>query len=63
MDLLYTNTFKLAPWLPTNLISPLDLSLNPNAVDFLIENPQYIDWDAICMNKNPKVLQILMIRP
>ena len=57
---IYRTNYELASWLPIELISSVDLSINPNALDFLIQNPQYIDWDALSGNPNATLVKKLV---
>ena len=35
-----------------------NLSLNPNAINFLKDNPKLINWECLCQNTNPSVIDL-----
>ena len=43
---------KLRNWIDINKIEWSTLSLNPNAIELLKENPHKIDWDNLSENEN-----------
>lgn len=44
--------YKLKSWIDPNLLDLQSLSLNPNAIDYLTENPEKIIWYYLSMNNN-----------
>jgi ribosomal protein L24E len=43
---------RLKKWINLNKINWIELSANPNAVEFLKENPEKIDWSYLSLNPN-----------
>ena len=43
---------KLRDWIPIEKLAPYMLSLNPNAIRLLEQNPYKIDWLALSENQN-----------
>jgi hypothetical protein len=44
--------FRLKKWIDLNKLNWIELSANPNAVEFLKENPEKIDWSYLSLNPN-----------
>ena len=44
--------YKLRRWIDKTKLNNSCLSLNPNAIDYLTENPDLIVWDYLSSNKN-----------
>jgi len=51
--------YKFKDWIELNKIDYTYLSKNPNAIDYLKENPDKINWSCLCVNPNPLVMEIL----
>ena len=51
--------FELLNWIDVDKLCLLDLSLNYNAIDFLRQYPEKIDWDNLSRNSNPQVIELL----
>jgi uncharacterized protein YlzI (FlbEa/FlbD family) len=45
-------TYKLRDWIPLDKLNWQNLSLNPNAIDLLRENPHRIHWQNLSLNPN-----------
>jgi len=50
---------KLRDWVDKDKLNWNFLSLNPNAIELLKENPDKINWYRLCLNENPNVIKIL----
>jgi hypothetical protein len=50
---------KLYKWINTNNLISYALSRNINAIQYLQNNPRFINWYGLCENRNPAVLPIL----
>ena len=48
--------YKLLDWIDIDDINYRELSFNKNAIDFLKENPQKIDWYALTFNSEASLL-------
>ena len=49
--------YKLRDWIPLNNLYLYLLSENPNAIEYLKENPDKIDWDYL--SSNPNAIELL----
>ena len=52
---------KLYDWIDINTLYWNLLSLNPNAIDLLKENPEKIKWDML--SQNPNAIELLKTNP
>lgn len=53
---------KFVDWIDINKFDRIDiwlLSENPAAIDFLIDNPWYINWEHMCSMKSKKAMELL----
>ena len=65
----YKTIFKiryiLKDWIPDETINRtwyadrMFISVNPNAIETLKENPKRIDWDLLCANTNPEAIELV----
>ena len=60
----YKTIFKvkyvLKYWIPLNKLNGEILSENPNAIDYLKENRNLIDWAALLRNPNPEAIALFI---
>ena len=52
---------RLKKWINLNKINWIELSANPNAIDFLKEYPEKIDWSYLSLN--PNAIELLKENP
>jgi hypothetical protein len=56
----YEIEYELEDWVvQSKNFSYYKLSKNPNAIDFLRKHPEYINYDELSRNKNPKATELL----
>jgi hypothetical protein len=53
--------YKLRDWIPLDKLNWGNLSLNPNAIDLLRENPDRIHWRNL--SRNPNAIELLRDNP
>jgi hypothetical protein len=58
---LFPTKYVLRSWIPINKLNGHGLSSNPNAVDFLEENSNMIDWKEL--SSNPNAIELLKANP
>jgi len=58
---LFPTKYVLRSWLPINKLNGHGLSSNPNAIDFLEENRNMIDWREL--SSNPNTVELLKENP
>jgi hypothetical protein len=58
---LFPTKYVLRSWIPINKLNGYGLSLNPNAVDFLEENHNMINWREL--SSNPNAIELLKANP
>ena len=60
----YNIEYELEDWvINSGKLSFDKLSRNPNAIDFLKKNPEYINYDELSKNINPDAIEILQKNP
>jgi|LakMenE18May11ns_1017448.scaffolds.fasta_scaffold9879829_1 hypothetical protein len=58
-DNFYTTEYVLEDWVANaDNFSFKYISSNPNAIDFLKKNPQYINFDELSLNTNPEAIDL-----
>jgi hypothetical protein len=56
----YTIEYELEDWVvKSDKFSYYKLSRNPNAIDFLRKHPEYINYQELSINRNPKAIELL----
>ena len=58
---LFPTKYALRSWIPINKLNGFGLSSNPNAVDFLEENRNMINWREL--SSNPNAIELLKANP
>jgi hypothetical protein len=58
---LFPTKYVLRSWIPINKLNGHGLSSNPNAIDFLEENRNMIDWREL--SSNPNAIELLKENP
>jgi hypothetical protein len=49
---------ELLDWIDFNKLNPKLLSMNPNAIHLLDQNPEKIDWEYLSRNPNPNAIHL-----
>jgi hypothetical protein len=56
----YKPKYKLLDWIDPDKLILVNISKNINAIDYLLENPDKIDWNVLIKNNNFEATKLLM---